>query len=125
MNKHVKILGWLWITNGVLTILIAIPGLIIVNLNIPNAQDSWLITIGSLLCCFIPGILVDVAAGYGLLNFKGWGRILAIFLAILNLIMFPIGTALGIYTLVILFNDETKALFNGEVAPAEVEEVSA
>jgi hypothetical protein len=32
-------------------------------------------------------------------------------LAILNLILFPIGTAIGIYTLSAMFNDETKALF--------------
>jgi hypothetical protein len=124
MEKHVKILGWLWIINGVLTLLMAIPGLIIVNLNVPNPQDSLFITIGSVLCCFIPGILVDIAAGYGLLNYKGWARILAIILAILNLLLFPIGTAIGIYTLVIMFNKETEALFKGEGASAEVEEVS-
>jgi hypothetical protein len=39
---------------------------------------------------------------------------LAIILAILNLIFFPIGTILGIYTLWVLFNDETKTLFETE-----------
>jgi hypothetical protein len=124
MKTHVKVLGWLWIANGVLTILIAIPGLIIANMNIPNVQDSILVTVGSLLCCFVPGVIVDVVAGYGLLNYKSWARILAIILAILNLCLFPIGTALGIYTLVIMFNQETEALFKGESALAEVEEIS-
>lgn len=124
MKTHVKVLGWLWIANGVLTVLMAIPGLIIANMNIPNAQDSILVTVGSLLCCFVPGVIVDVVAGYGLLNYKSWARILAIILAILNLCLFPIGTALGIYTLVIMFNQETEVLFKGESAPAEVEEVS-
>ena len=68
----------------------------------------------------LPGIV----AGVGLLKFRPWARILAIILAIINLFLFPIGTALGIYTLIIMFNDETKALFRGEVAPAEMEEVS-
>jgi hypothetical protein len=40
-----------------------------------------------------------------------WARILVIILAILNLILFPIGTVIGIYTLWAMFNDETKALF--------------
>jgi len=119
MNTHVKILGWLWISNGVLSICMAISALVIFNWpgTIPNASDSLLVSVGSL-CFFLPGIIAYVAAGYGLLNYKNWARILAIILAILNLILFPIGTALGIYTLVIMFNDETKALFNGEVAPA-------
>ena len=126
MNTHVKILGWLWIANGVLSICMAISGLVIFNWPgvIPNASDSLLVSVGSL-CFFLPGIIAYALAGYGLLNYKGWARILVIILAILNLILIPIGTALGIYTLVIMFNDETKALFNGEVAPDEVEDVSA
>jgi len=126
MNTHVKILGWLWIANGVLSICMAISSLVIFNWpgTIPNASDSLLVSVGSL-CFFIPGIIAYAVAGYGLLNYKGWARILAIILAILNLILFPIGTALGIYTLVIMFNDEAKALFNGQPAPAEMEDVSA
>jgi hypothetical protein len=31
--------------------------------------------------------------------------------------------ALAIYTLIVMFNEETKALFNGEAPPAEMEEV--
>jgi len=126
MNTQVKVVGWLWIANGVLSICMAITGLTIINWPgmVPNASDSLLVSIGAV-CFFIPGIIAYAVTGYGLLNYKGWARILAIILAILNLILFPIGTALGIYTLVIMFNKETEALFNGDVAPAEMEEVSA
>jgi len=41
-------------------------------------------------------------AGYGLLNRRPWGRIVAIIAAVLALLKFPIGTALGIYTLWVL-----------------------
>jgi hypothetical protein len=123
MDTHVKVVGWLWIANGVLAILMVVLGLIIANLNIPSAQDSILVTSG-VLCCFVPAIAADFAAGLGLLQYKSWARILAIILGIINLILFPIGTALGIYTLIIMFNEEAKALFNGELAPAEVEGAS-
>ena len=125
MNTQVKVVGWLWIANGVLSICMAITGLTIINWPgmVPNASDSLLVSVGAL-CFFIPGIIAYAVTGYGLLNYKGWARILAIILAILNLILFPIGTALGIYTLVIMFNKETEALFKGDVAPAEMEEVS-
>ena len=119
MNTHVKVVGWLWIANGVLSILMAIIGLTVINWPgvIPEAQVSLLASFGAV-CFFLPGIIAYVAAGYGLLKYKSWARILAIILAILNLFLFPIGTALGIYTLVIMFNEETKVLFRGEVTTA-------
>jgi hypothetical protein len=123
MDTHVKVIGWLWIANGVLSILMVVSGLIIANVYIPGQQESILVTSG-ILCCFIPGIAADFAAGLGLLKYMTWARILAIILAIVNLILFPIGTAVGIYTLVIMFNAEAKALFNGEATSAEMEEVS-
>ena len=125
MNTQVKIVGWLWIVNGMLSILMAIIGLAVINWPgiVPSPRDSLLASTGAL-CFFLPGIIAYIVAGYGLLKYKSWARILAIILAILNLILFPIGTALGIYTLVIMFNDETKALFRGEGTPVEVEEVS-
>jgi len=46
----------------------------------------------------LPGLL----AGYGLLTRKPWARVLAIVVGILSLLNFPIGTAIGIYTLWVL-----------------------
>jgi uncharacterized membrane protein (DUF2068 family) len=43
-----------------------------------------------------------LVSGYGLLTRKPWGRVLAIIAAVLALIKFPLGTALGIYTLWVL-----------------------
>ena len=125
MDKHVKVVGWLWIANGALSILMAIIGLTVINWPgmIPEAQVSLLASFGAV-CFFLPGIIAYVIAGYGLLNYKSWARILAIILAILNLILFPIGTAIGIYTLVIMFNNEAEALFKGGVTSVEMEEAS-
>ena len=123
MNTHVKVVGWLWIFNGLLSILMAIIGLVIINLNVPDAGDSLLASAGAV-CFFVPGVIAYILAGYGLLNYKSWARILAIILAILNLILFPIGTAIGIYTLIIMFNKESVALFRRGVTPAETEVVS-
>lgn len=122
MNTHVKAVGWLWIANGALSILMFLIGLLVINWPgvVPSARDSFLASIGAL-CFFLPGVIAYALAGYGLLKYKSWARILAIILAILNLILFPIGTALGIYTLVIMFNDEAEALFNGEVSTADME----
>jgi hypothetical protein len=125
MDTHVKVIGWLWIAIGVASILMVVIGLIVINWpgNVPSPRDSLIATSG-VLCFFLPGIIVEFVAGSYLLEFKAWARILAIILGIINLLFFPIGTALGIYTLVIMFNEETKALFRGEGTPTEVEEVS-
>jgi hypothetical protein len=122
MNTHIKAVGWLWIANGALSIFMFIIGLVVINWPgvVPNARDSILASLGAL-CFFLPGVIAYVLTGYGLLKYKSWARILAIILAILNLILFPIGTALGIYTLVIMFNEEVKALFRGGGTLAEVE----
>ena len=123
MEKHVKIIGWLWLVNGVLGIILVLPGLAILNLtdSIPNAGDAVLITLGSL-CFFLPGIIADFLACYGLLKFQNWARILARILAIFNLVFMCwmiIPAVVSIYTLVILFNQETVVLFKGETAPIE------
>lgn len=56
--------------------------------------------------------LPGVAAGIGLLKLRPWGRILAIILGVLDLFNFPVGTALGVYTLWVLFHEETLRIFD-------------
>jgi hypothetical protein len=63
-------------------------------------------TVGSMLLIVagLPGLL----AGWGLLQRRNWARILGIVVAVLNLFNVPIGTALGVYTLWVL-TDENAA----------------
>jgi hypothetical protein len=126
MDTHVKVVGWLWIAYGVVSILLVVFGLIALNLNIPGQLESILFSSG-ILCFFIPLIAADFAAGLGLLEYKSWARILAIIMAVINLIFMCaliLPAALAIYTLIIMFNEEAKALFSGENTPSEMEEVS-
>ena len=55
--------------------------------------------------------LPNIIAGWGLLKYRNWARILTIVLAILNVLNFPFGTALAIYALWVLFHEQTQALF--------------
>ena len=48
-------------------------------------------------------------AGWGLLERRPWARMLAIVLAVLALFRFPLGTALGIYTLWVLAPAQSEA----------------
>lgn len=55
----------------------------------------------------IPGIV----AGYGLLRYQNWARILTMVLAVVDLFNIPVGTAVGIYSLWVLTQSETERLF--------------
>ena len=63
----------------------------------------------------LPGVIV----GWGMLHFRPWARILGIIFAILDLPTFPVGTALGIYTLWVLMNPEVAEMFEhgGPISP--------
>lgn len=116
MEGHTKALGVLWIIYGVLGILMGllILGVLFGISFLPNDHESPIILrtvaiAGGGLIALLS--LPEVIAGFALLNFKEWGRILSLVVAVLNVIWFPFGTALSIYTFVILLNTETIALF--------------
>jgi hypothetical protein len=117
MKQHVTAVAALQIGFGVLKILIAaVVFLILVagGLISGDADAMAIVTIvglaiaGFLALTALPGIV----GGLGLLKGQNWARVLVIFLAVLDLINFPIGTAVGVYVLWVLLNDETAALFS-------------
>lgn len=55
--------------------------------------------------------VLALIAGWGLWEHTGWGRIVAIVSAILGLIKFPLGTLLGIWTLVVLLGYRNSRLY--------------
>jgi hypothetical protein len=56
--------------------------------------------------------VLGIIGGVGLLRLKSWARYLVLVLSILALLSIPIGTALGIYSIWVLVNDETVQLFS-------------
>lgn len=53
-----------------------------------------------------------LAAGWGLMERANWGRFVALVAAFLNIIHFPFGTALAIFTLVLLLGYRNNALYS-------------
>jgi hypothetical protein len=124
MLTHVKVIAWLHIVLGGLGILAAV-GLLLLFGGIAglvgatdHSQDARIAIpilggIGAILFIVIalmsiPGII----AGFGLLKFAPWARILTIVLSALHILNIPIGTAIGIYSLWVLTNRETEQLFS-------------
>ena len=130
MEQHVKVLGVLYIVLGVLGIIGALVTLLVFGgvagfLGIaaqeePDARIAvpivGAIGVGVfffLLVISLPGII----AGYGLLQFRPWARIVTILLSALNLMNFPLGSLVGAYGLWVMLSAETEPLFKKSLPP--------
>lgn len=116
MEKHITVVGALKIGFSALGIFAAIVVFVAVVGGglISGDKDTIAITaaVGTMVAFFlvllsVPGII----GGIGLLKHKPWARILVLILAVLDLLNIPIGTAVGIYTIWVLVQDETVRLF--------------
>ena len=123
MKDHVKVIGILWIVFGVFCLGLACLALLFFFgvAQIPNVEDiepGVLRFIGILASSFLGLIgLPQIIGGLGLIQRKEWARILMLVISFISLPHVPFGTALGVYTMVILFNPQTVKLFQG-AAPA-------
>lgn len=116
METHIKVLGWLYIIFGIIGLLTAACiGVLMIGGGVISGDQTAIrattiisIVIGLfLLIISAPGII----AGWGLLQYHSWARVLTIVLGILNLPGVPIGTILGVYTLIVLLDDRSSLLF--------------
>lgn len=132
METHVRVLGYLHIGFSILTALVGvgllamfggIAGLLAMTEGqadpdalaaIPILGVVGVFLCGLLLVLSIPGII----AGYGLLKFRGWARILTIVLSAIQLLNVPFGTALGVYGLWVLLSEASEPLFHPHPARA-------
>ena len=65
--------------------------------------------------------LPALIAGIGLVKYRPWSRVLGIIVSILHLFSIPIGTALGVYGLWVLFQPEARqVLEGGSIVPTPV-----
>lgn len=123
MKDHVKVIGILWVVFGAFCLGLALFALLFFFgvAQIPNVEDvspGILRLIGIIASSFL-GLIAfpQIIGGLGLIRHKEWARILVLVLSFLSLVHVPFGTALGIYSMVVLFNRETVLLFQG-AAPA-------
>ncbi len=119
MEKHVNVIASLQIGLSILRLIIVAVVFAILHFVGDFADDPEAefvlsiianIIIIVLLLLSLPGIL----AGIGLFKRKEWARILTLIISVLDLINFPIGTAVGVYSIWALSQTETTELFKTE-----------
>ena len=82
----------------------------------PDVSESVIDFVDSMM--IVGGVIALIVAvlyiitGWGLWTMKSWARIVAIILAIISLLSFPIGTIIGIVILWYLFKPEIKEVFH-------------
>jgi hypothetical protein len=117
MENHVTTVGALSIGLSVLGILIGgFIFLLLAGIGIAVQDEEAtpiLAVIGFVIGAFflvlsVPGII----GGIGLFKRKEWARILVLVTSALHLLNFPIGTAIGGYSIWVLVKPETIRLFN-------------
>ncbi len=119
MKDHIKVIGILWVIFGVFSLFLALLAFLFFFgvAEIPNVDDvgpGVLRIIGLIASSFLAIIgLPQIIGGLGLIQNKEWARILMLVVSFISLPHVPFGTFLGVYTMVVLFNRETAALFQG------------
>jgi len=117
MDAQVRLLGWLYIAYHGFSFIVlmfvafavGVAGLFAGDLEataVTTAVSCLLVAIG--LVAALPGII----AGWGLLSYRPWARILAIIVAVLDIWSIPFGTALAIFSLYVLVSGKSDRVFS-------------
>lgn len=123
LEQHVTILGWLHIAGNLFFVLIGLFVYFFLSTIGVVTGDEQAVVILGVVATFVGGLLLvlglpGIVAGIGLLAHKAWARYLAIVLAVLNLLNFPVGTVIGAYTLWVLMQEEAVPFFGAEPSSA-------
>ncbi len=119
----IRALSIFWFVYAGLSLLFGLAGLTFAKAFLSGSFGPWMhaptppFWMGSAFLHFIWIFLVlraalALVAGWGLMEHTQWGRMVAIVAAIFSLLKFPVGTAIGIWTLVVLLGYRNTTLYD-------------
>ena len=120
VRPHLLLLSVLQLTWGGIGLLLGFStllltaGAVAIGLSDAGDQIQASLTATAFAVCalaLLVGGLANAWAGLAIHRHRNGGRTLALALALPNLFVLPFGTALGIYALWVLLNEETRTLF--------------
>lgn len=122
MDRHINILGVLYIVWGSLGLVLGIGVFLVLGMIGAVSGDETALFVlsiigGGIALLFLVTSVPEIIAGIFLMKRKEWARILTIILGFFNLINVPLGTVLGAYTIWALMNTEMVKLFQMPVVP--------
>ena len=117
MERQINLIGILWIVMGGLSLLFGLMGfLLLFGISfIPDMgpEAPFILRIVGSFAVFLFALMgvPKIIAGIGLLKKKEWARILTLIVSFISLLNIPLGTALGIYSIIILVKEESVQYF--------------
>ena len=118
VSRNLQILGLLWCIFGAYRVIAGLVGMLFLRAFAMHGYGhGWFMHGGmpphlppGMLAVIIPFVAtytivtaaLSIFVGYSLLTRRSWARVLSIVVAVLALLKFPLGTALGIYTLYVM-----------------------
>jgi hypothetical protein len=116
MDRHVTGVGVLFIFFGAQGVFLSLVFVMAIMSGASLSSDEQVASAmrGIGLAIIAPFCLIEalkIVGGVALLRRKSWGRIMILILAFLSIPLPPIGTAYGVYAIVVLLKDETAKLF--------------
>ncbi|KOH46630.1 hypothetical protein [Sunxiuqinia dokdonensis] len=116
MQKHINIVAAIQIGFSVFGILFALLVYAVLHLvgdftDEPEANMVLSIIANVLATVFVILAVPGIIGGIGLLKRKEWARILVLIISVLHVFNFPIGTAVGVYSIWALVQPEVVAEF--------------
>jgi len=117
MEKHINVVAALQIGLSIFNLILAFVIFTVLKLvggfvDEPDANTILSLIADILAIVFIVISIPGILAGIGLYKRKEWARILTLILSIIEIFSFPIGTAIGIYSIWALIQPETINAFN-------------
>jgi hypothetical protein len=118
----IRVLAIFWFIYAGVALLTGFAGLAFAHAILSGAFGEWMhgpmppLFLGHFLLQFawvflVARVALAVCAGWGLMQRAQWGRMVAIVAAIFSLLKFPFGTAMGIWTLVVLLGYRNGTLY--------------
>ena len=124
MKRHADFLGLLYLGWGAIFALVGFAGLALSAGAYAIARDSGPVRVGSDLAAGLTavtlGVLAVLALLWGVLHlwlgaelrrYRPWARLIALGLALINMVVFPFGTALGAYACWVLLSESGRELY--------------
>lgn len=120
MTAHLKLLGILQVVWGAIGLLLGVStlmlalGAVAIGVTSEGREIPAGVTAAAFAACAVALLVVGFGnawAGSAIGRRQPSGRLATLGLTIPNLLVLPFGTALGIYALWVLLNDETRRMF--------------
>ena len=114
MNEQKRILGIIYVVWGLFDLFVLILAMIFVTRWLPLLDDGHeVLIVSDILKVVFLGLIVFksvpcIVGGWGLLNGKKWAETLVLIIGCIALFFFPIGTAIGVFTIYVYVQDRKK-----------------